>query len=462
MKPSRILLFIVSVFIMMGAIGYAIPSGGIPVADTTIRFPRITDMLRPETPAIDSTQAFLHADQMRRFIATRRLSEEMQRRLAVLRHRYAIDYPNDSIEWIYPVFSALDRAGQHPVRILHYGDSQIEIDRITSTLRQALTARFGGYGVGLIPAIQTIPTTAISQECDRPLTRYMAYGPAEMRFDTARYGVMGQTALVDGEAAFHFRSVGMAQPCTKKFGRITLLTDLIDAPLTVTLTSGSLSETKTAPCGATSLSFDLPDSTRQASIHVSGRGLIHAFLLDGDGSGIQYDNSAMRGCSGTIFTSIDASSMQPYFSLYDVPLIILQYGGNVVPYVKTEKQIADYCSSLRRQIAYLHRLSPRSKILFIGPSDMSANIDGKMQTYPNLPLLVDALRTLCRDNDVAFWSLYDAMGGKNSMERWVKSTPALAGSDHVHFTPAGAEYTADMLLEVLFDTYSLYIEQSQQ
>lgn len=456
MKTSKILIFIISVFIMMGAIGYAIPTEGVDVGDTTLTFPRITEMLQPEKAQLDTTTAFLHARQMREFLETQRLSEEWRRRMAVIRHQYAINYPSDSIEWIYPVFEALDQAQKHKVRVLHYGDSQIEIDRITSDLRQSFMSRFGGYGVGLIPAIQTIPTSAISQQCDHELTRYMSYGPTDMRSETGYYGIMGQTAEIDGTVTFEFRPTGMSKPCTKKFGRITILTGLVEQPLQATLKTGNLTLAQTAPTGSTSITFDLPDSTRQASITITGRGLIHAFLLDGDDRGVQYDNAAMRGCSGTIFTSIKAASMTSYFSQYTVPLIIMQYGGNVVPYVKTDKQINDYCSSLGRQIAYLHQLAPQSKILFIGPSDMSTNINGKMQSYPSIKPLVNALRRMCNDNDAAFWSLYDAMGGENSMINWVNHNPAWAGSDHVHFTPAGAQHTAEMLLDAIFSAYDYY------
>lgn len=449
---------------MLGAIGYAIPTEGVSIGDSTITFPRITEMLGGDSDeTLDQTQAYIHAEQMRRFMITQRLSEELQRRMSVVRHKYAINYPQDSIEWIYPVFKALDGAMKAPIRVLHYGDSQIEIDRITSTLRRELMARFGGYGVGLIPAIQTIPTTAISQSCNKPLTRYMAYGPSEMRFDTAHYGIMGQTAQVDGTATFEFKATGMAQNCTKKFGHITVLTDLIEKPLTIKVTTATGTLTKTADCNTTSVSFALSDSTRQATVEVSGKGLIHAFLLDGDNKGLQYDNSAMRGCSGTIFTSIDSKSMKSYFDNYEVPLIILQYGGNVVPYAKTDKQIETYCHSLRRQINYLHRISPDSKILFIGPSDMATNINGEMTTYPHLKRLVNALRQMCLDNDVAFWSLYNAMGGENSMKKWVNQRPALAGSDHIHFTSAGAEYTGQMLIEALNAAYEYYkTEQGQK
>lgn len=454
MKSGYTILFMLAIFCMMGAIGYAIPEDGLHIGDTTLEFPTIEKMVKPDTPKIDNSQAFIDAENMRQFIAASRLSEQMQRRREVLRHRYAINYPDDSIEWIFPVFEALNRADTKKVRILHYGDSQIEIDRITSDLRERMQNLFGGYGVGLIPAIQTVPTTAINQNCNRELTRYLVFGSQEMRMpeELGRdYGIMGQTATIDGTATFSFKTLNLRQTKrhTKKFGSITLLTDHVTEPLTVQLSHNNTVTHHTIAPGCKHTTFQLPDSTTNLAVTINGRCLIHGFMLDGNGAGVQYDNAAMRGCSGTIFTSISAESMQNYFDRYTVPLIILQYGGNVVPYVKNQQQIDSYCASLKRQIDWLKRLSPASRLLFIGPTDMSTNIGGKMVSYPMLKDLTNTLRAMCNANDVAYWDVYRAMGGENSMASWVTATPPLAGADYVHFTPAGATKTADMLFEAI-------------
>ena len=42
------------------------------------------------------------------------------------------------------------------------------------------------------------------------------------------------------------------------------------------------------------------------------------------------------------------------------------------------------------------------------------------------------------------------------MAGWVKSNPPLAGSDHVHFTPLGAEAVGNMLYESLMVYYEYY------
>ena len=65
--------------------------------------------------------------------------------------------------------TGLENAKSQKIRIIHYGDSQIEGDRMSNYLRTVLQKKFGGYGVGLIPAIQTIPSASIGQKCTKNL-----------------------------------------------------------------------------------------------------------------------------------------------------------------------------------------------------------------------------------------------------------------------------------------------------
>ena len=47
--------------------------------------------------------------------------------------------------------SLKEDAPRELVRIVHYGDSQIEGDRMTEYLRYRLQKKFGGCGVGTVP-----------------------------------------------------------------------------------------------------------------------------------------------------------------------------------------------------------------------------------------------------------------------------------------------------------------------
>ena len=54
---------------------------------------------------------------------------------------------------------------------------------------------------------------------------------------------------------------------------------------------------------------------------------------------------------------------------------------------------------------------------------------------------------------IAFWDSYAAMGGANSIIRWVNANPPLATNDYVHFTPRGARYLAELFCTALLDVY---------
>lgn len=463
MKAYKTILFITAIFTMMGLIGYAIPADGVTVGSVNMTFPSPQEVMQGQVeysdkPLVDMDQVFFGKEAILRQIEEAQASEYIKMRRKTLSHKYSPTYPNDSIEWIFPLFEALENAHEHKVRIIHYGDSQIEEDRMSNYLRSAVQDTFGGYGVGLLPAVQTIPTSSFGQKCSASLTRYLVYGTQDMRMEERNYGPLGQTALLTDTATFSFYRLNYSKtrPNTKYFNKITIILDEIKRPTTATLTTKGSKMTKTANVGDHSITFNLPDSSIRASIFMNGEALIHGFMVDGGETGVQLDNGAMRGCSGTIFTSINSESLRNYYTQNSVPLIIMQFGGNRVPYTKTDKAIASYCEQLTRQINYLRRISPNSKILFIGPSDMSTNINGTMQTYPHLPKLIDSLRQMCINNDVAYWDLYGAMGGENSMTNWVNSNPPLAGSDHIHFTYAGSNRASEMLWEGLMKAYELY------
>ena len=159
----------------------------------------------------------------------------------------------------------------------------------------------------------------------------------------------------------------------------------------------------------------------------------------------------------TVFTRMSSAQLREYCTDGNVRMIILQFGGNSMPYRKTAKSISEYKTQLEKQIQHLKGIAPEAAILFIGPSDMSTNVKGKMQTYPHLPMMVDSLKAAANNCGAAYWDMYAAMGGENSMVQWVKARPQLAGSDYVHFTPRGAEAVGDMLFESLMLYYDYYL-----
>lgn len=370
--------------------------------------------------------------------------------------------PENNRVWWDEVFShweSLMKRGEL-YRILHYGDSQIEMDRITATLRSGLQHRFGGGGPGLVPPLQLIPAFTISQTSSDTWKRFISYGVSKDRFYNNHYGPLGMVFPFDSGYAHVSISARLKNDSTlSRFDQVKLITGRLSSPLGASLISkGEKNYTQILPGSKEQMhTWDWAKGSRTVNLAFSGdtTAVILGIALDSK-AGIIVDNIPWRGSSGLTFTSISKSSLSNTFEMLDAKMVILQFGGNSVPYFKNEESVRYYVKSFVRQIEHLKAAKPGIRILVIGPADMSYNEKGDMATYPLLEKLVEEMRTGVNNAGTAFWSMYDAMGGRNSMVDWVNQYPALAAPDYIHFTQKGSELIADKLLKSIEKEYEIY------
>jgi hypothetical protein len=442
MKSSRIVLFIFGVIAALAVLCAVFPEEGV----FGLRFPRLSEVLSAAEPATGLSPEELVELRRESVLAAQR--DEYQ---VFFREDPARFYlPDDDIRFFDALFAAFDRAEQEPVRIVHYGDSQIEEDRITGTIRERLQDRFGGSGPGMMPA-RRYATPRVGGGSTAELQRFFSYGDASYRAGIRQYGPYADFTRLDTVSTFNFYPVSRKD--VDHFERATLVAGNLRGTLGVRSRNDKRSVEPGGPLCF--VRFELPDSSTRFSLTASGHADLYGILLDGK-SGIRMDNVAMRGSSGAIFTAMDASQLQAFYKEENVRLIMLQYGGNSVPYLKRDKQIGDYAASVRKQIQLLRTLAPEAAILFIGPSDMSTVVSGKRRTYPMLAGFVDSLRNAATESGAAYWDIYGVMGGENSMVQWVSARPPLAGPDYVHFTQAGSRKIGDMFCDALLLYYDYY------
>lgn len=470
MKISKILCFTFGTLAILAALCFLFPREGVRIGILNLEFPALAEVLTLEHQAQEEeTEPELSPEEL--------LAIEMQAVMAAQDSSFIdfcenspirismpfvhVQYPDSAamdsllaigdssvvlidsitairdIAYLDTLFMALDSALVHQVRIVHYGDSQIEEDRITASLRQHFQEQFGGYGVGMLPAIQTVAKMTVRQSSTQDLPYYLAYGSADFRSRNRGYGPMAQFSHLNGQVTLKYTALKSDRfPNCGRFDKVTLL--------------------RSDEAGNLTCEEQEYDSARSyVQVHVDGPTDIYGVMLDSK-KGVVMDNVPMRGCSGAIFTGINRNTMVPFFQHENVQLIILQYGGNSVPYLRSEESLLNFCNDLRRQIRYFHSLVPEARILFIGPSDMSTTVRGELCTYPHLPRFVEMLERAVTEEGAAFWNMYEAMGGKGSMIQWVKSRPQLAGEDYVHFTHKGAEKISDLLYETISTYYKYY------
>ena len=333
--------------------------------------------------------------------------------------------------------AGLQDAENKQVRVVHYGDSQIEEDRITSTLRSHLQEQYGGIGPGLLPLVQTIPTRTVVQSLlidGQRVTpkngpqRWLVYGPkAQQRDSNNHYGVMGQVAVLDSlcdSVTVHFEPYG-------KLTKANYFSQMRVIATPSIVVNGSRQHK-----GA------LRDTLTRLNIDLCGIGEVYGISLESP-NGVIVDNIPMRGGSGNVFTKINRKQLTDFFAETNTRLIILQFGGNVMPWANTEERVRSYAYSMRKQIRYLRECAPNASLLFIGPSDMLTVVDGEKRSYPTIAYMDQQLARAAAAEGIAYWSLFKAMGGEGSMLQWQEK--GLASSDGVHFYRSGANKAGELL-----------------
>lgn len=458
MKPKYIFYFTAYAIIMLALLCAFFPDEGVGVSRLTLHFPSLTKILNPQKE-LDVAAYLAEQDSMQAVMQTRQDSLDLYRS-QVENSDIRFWFPNDDDRFFDPLFAKMENAreSRRIIRVEHYGDSQIEMDRISSRLRSNLQNLFGGGGPGYVPFSTIISSLSVSTYGSGSLQRQSPFGDSTVVRANGNYGPYIQDFRVTGSATSNIKAA-THKSCDsrlRQFSQFRMLFCNRPGPLTVTFTDRDGGYTDEQACpdqGVHSLDWHLDSATTSVRFAVSGTADIYGFLVD-DGPGVAVDNIPMRGCSGQQFTLINADQLAAAYSLMDVGLIILQFGGNSVPYIKGEKSLETYCNSLGNQIDRLRECCPDALILFIGPSDMSTRSGGALQTYPYLPDIIEGLRTMAVAHGAAYWSIYDAMGGLNSMKAWVSQ--GLGSADYIHFSQHGADIMGDRLAQAFNNMYTIY------
>lgn len=464
MKPYKTLLFIISVFSIMGAAWFLFPEKGIDLGSLTLRFPTYAEARNAEPADVDIDSVLNTVDKGYEMSLSGGLMDSLEYfKTYITMNPNRITLPDDDYTYFDKLFTSLENARKDSAicRIMHYGDSQIELDRISSVLRQTLQEHFGGSGPNMIPAVQRIPSISVVQRASGGLTQYNVYGDSTTnRVSHKRYGVMTQMSQSSGESVISFSTTSHSHSFekVKQISRVAMLVGHNGEGFKASLKCDNAligDKTLKADEGLNLLQWQLPEAAKRGTISIHGSAEIYAVLLDG-GYGVAVDNVPLRGCSGTIFTRINEDVMKESFKLLNTKMIILQFGGNRMPSISSVNNIPKYMEELEKQIAYFRRVAPDATLLFIGPADMGKSSEGKIKTWKNLPALNDSLKVMALNNKVAYWDMFRVMGGEGSMAQWVKHNPPLAGPDYIHFTHTGAQKMGKALTNSLITYYKFF------
>jgi len=351
------------------------------------------------------------------------------------------------------------------ISIFHYGDSQIEGDRMTGYFRQRIQNQFGGNGPGMIPTVNVYKTMSFIQNCSENFERYTAFWGEKL--PSKKYGAMlsvGTFKLdslknLAGEptnAWIEIEPSKSAYSRAREFNNVSMFYNscTVSCMLKV-LQNGKVihEDTLITDGGAHEVKLSFPSKPGKLRYVFSSKKspVIAGFCLEGD-YGVQVHNVAMRGSSGTQFGSVDNALLRRMHDEQNTGLFLMQFGGNSMPGMRDSSSVRGYVRMFKSQLNTVQKMRPDAAIIVIGPSDMSILNDGEFVTYPLLPYLVEQMKKMSLEMGCGYYDIYGVMGGKNSMPSWVEQ--GLAVKDYIHFSGQGINIIAQLFYDAFIAEYA--------
>lgn len=359
------------------------------------------------------------------------------------------DYSDSTMRGMKPFYEALSQVKtlKRPVRIAYFGDSFIEADIFTGDLRAMLQEAFGGCGVGYVPV-----TTSISGY--RPTVRHTFGGWSShssndsIGFDKVQQDISGhyffprEGAFVQlkGQSkyasrldtcevsTFYFLNKGFAAVRSKVNGdkEGQLHEEAGEGEMQALSVEGNI--------GQVNWSVEQSDSATFYGVAMDGR------------RGICVDNFSVRGSSGLHLRSIPLRTLRAFQRLRTYDLIVIQYGLNVA----TERGVNydGYKKGMLTVIDHMKTAFPEAGILLVSVGDREyKNENGDLRTMPGVKNLIRYQQSIAADGHIAFWNMYEAMGGQGSIVDMIDRK--MANLDYTHINFRGGKHLASILFETL-------------
>lgn len=373
-----------------------------------------------------------------------------------------IDFKTDSTSALAHFFESLNstKKQKHKTRIAYFGDSMIEGDLITQDLRSCMQDAFGGYGVGFVPITSIVAgfRSSVIHSFGEWTTYNLLKNPPENHIlGISGYGFVPNTVTINDTSATNSESWVKYSTVNRKhinkfYDAILLYGKSEDENyVVINDVRYPLKGLKTV----NQLVINNENGTQciNAKFQCKTPLDIFGFSMESD-SGAFVDNFSFRGNSGMPITKVSQSVYSGTDSYLNYDLIILEYGLNAV-----STEVTDYSwyeRGMSNAIKHIQSSFPNASILLIGIGDKGYRNNGIYETDPSVPILVEAQKRMSKNNKIAFWSLYDAMGGNGSMVKWVEGDTVYANKDYTHFNFKGAHKAGKMLFTQLMKEYKEY------
>ncbi|HYG00796.1 MAG TPA: hypothetical protein VD927_00060 [Chryseosolibacter sp.] len=337
------------------------------------------------------------------------------------------------------------RTNSKVLRVAFYGDSFIEGDVFCGSFRDTLQSIFGGRGVGFVPITSSVAGFRNTIKHDFKNWRTWSL-------------ISKEPGIEIGPGCFTFHPLESnwveykvsRQRYLREFNLVKLYYKASDsATIQYTINEDTTLHIEELKIGETlnEWSHQQPHAkSYKLEFYPAAPVTLFGASFETT-SGLYVDNFSLRGNTGLSWRDLNDDWLKAFGEYRKYRLVILQFGLNLL----NEKSL-NYPAYIKKMIAIIHKMKrayPTADFLIISVGDRSENVGGTMQTMNTVPKMVDAQREIAKQAGVAFWDMYTAMGGRNSMVKYATSRPPLAAKDYTHLTFKGGKKLAGRLVKSL-------------
>lgn len=350
-------------------------------------------------------------------------------------------------------FDALKDSKNKKLRIAHYGDSIIEGDIVTMDLRETFQKKFGGNGAGFISIntddIKMRKSTTLSFSNDWKEASLFKRNPNKWPF-----GINAAVFVPAAKSWVKYETSRLSKTLTN-FNTARLFYINQDNNASVKYTLGK--ETKTVKLDKSSEVKELvmKSGSPVNSVNIEFENASNSYFFGvslENGNGVYVDNFPVKGNSGVSLIDIPANVLKDFNQLLNYKLIIINFGINVLSPEHNDYEW--YARKMEKVINHFKSAFPNTSILLVTVGDKGVKRGSKFISDPGINMLLKAQKDVANKTGVAYWSLFDAMGGENSINGWVNAGPPLVFKDYAHLTYEGGAKVAELLSNALINEYN--------
>jgi lysophospholipase L1-like esterase len=344
-------------------------------------------------------------------------------------------------------------------RVVHWGDSVIANDNVTSTLRKQMQRRFGDAGHGF--HLLAKPNASYRHRGVRFSTNdgwQRCYIINHCKKD-GRYGLGGTTVWSAGGGESRYRTATETSYGRKvsryeiwyagepKGGKIRLRVD--DGEPEVIETEAPELEDRLH-------TIELEDGPHELEVRAAGGGRVRLYgvVMERDVPGVVWDGMAQLGAFTSRMLYFDQDHIRGQIARRDPGLLVFQFGGNDL--LLSGQQLPQFKQDFAAVLQEFRSEDDPVACLVVSPVDHGNRRSGRIESDRMVPRITDIQRDVALAEGCAFFDTLAAMGGEGAVARWRRAKPPLISGDLAHLTNPGQGVLGHMIYLALMESYREY------